>query len=106
MKFTEFNNGIDPELNPTKIHIYVNRENFGFEDSEDVEPTQTVHLSSAEVKEDADPILLKYVKFQRVRCITLFIEDNAGGEVTALGGLKIYGRPVANTNMKDFKKQG
>jgi hypothetical protein len=26
--------------------------------------------------------------------------------VTALGGLKIYGRPVANTNMKDFKKQG
>jgi len=106
IKFTEFNSGIDPELNPTKIHIYVNRENLGFEDCEDVDPTQTIHLSAAEVKEDADAVLLKFVKFQRVKSITIFIEDNAGGEVTALGALKIYGRPTANTNMKDFKKQG
>ena len=106
IKFTEFNNGIDPELNPTKIHLYVNRENLGFEDCEDVDPTQTIHLSAAEVKEDAEPIALKYVKFQRVRSITIFIEDNAGGDVTALGGLKIFGKGVANTNMKEFKKQG
>jgi hypothetical protein len=26
--------------------------------------------------------------------------------VTALGGIKIFGRGVANTNMKEFKKQG
>lgn len=84
----------------------MNRENLGFEDCEDVDPTQTIHLSAAEVKEDADPVLLKYVKFQRVKSITLFIEDNAGGEVTALGALKIYGRPISTTNMKDFKKQG
>jgi hypothetical protein len=106
LKFTEYNNGIDPELNPTKIHIYVNRENLGFEDCEDVDPTQTLELTAADVKEDAEAILLKFVKFQRVKSMTLFIEDNAGGEVTALGGLKIYGRPTANTNMKDFKKQG
>lgn len=106
LKFTEFNNGMDPELNPTKIHIYVNRENLGFEDCEDVDPTQSLQLTAADLKEDAEAILLKFVKFQRVKSITLFIEDNAGGEVTALGGLKIYGRPVANTNMKDFKKQG
>jgi hypothetical protein len=106
IKFTEFNNGIDPELNPTKIHLYVNRENLGFEDCEDVDPTQTIHLSAAEVKEDAEPISLKYVKFQRVHSITIFIEDNAGGDVTALGGIKIFGRGVANTNMKEFKKQG
>ena len=93
-------------MNPTKVHLYVNRENLGFEDCEDVDPTQVLHLSAAELKENADPILLKFVKFQRVRSITLFIEDNAGGDVTALGGLKFLGRPVANTNMKEFKKQG
>lgn len=103
---TEFNNGIDPELNPTKIHLYVNRENLGFEDIEDIDPTQTLHLSGAELKESADPIDLKFVKFQRVRSITLFIEDNAGGETSALGSLEFFGRPVAGTNMKEFKKQG
>jgi hypothetical protein len=46
------------------------------------------------------------VKFQRVKSLTFFIEDNAGGDVTALGGLEIMGQTVATTNMNDFKKQG
>ena len=102
---TEFNNGLDPELNPTKINIYVNRENLGFEDCDDVDPTQTLHLTSEDLKETAEPIQLKYVKYQRVKSLTLFVEDNQGGEITALGSLKFFGRPVASTNMAEFKKQ-
>lgn len=30
MKLTEFNNGIEPENNPSKIHLFVNRDNLGF----------------------------------------------------------------------------
>ena len=104
MKFTEFNNGTDPELNPSKIHLFLNRE-VGFEDWEDVDPTQTHHLTAEDLKETADPTPLKYVKFQRVRNITLFIEDNAGGNISALGALKFIGRPVATVNMDEFKKQ-
>jgi hypothetical protein len=96
---------MDPESNPSKIHLFVNRENLGFEDCEDVDPTQTLHLTTEDLKESAEPILLKFVKYQRVKSLTLFIEDNQGGEVTALGMMKIYGRPVASTNMADFKKQ-
>ena len=103
---TEFNRGAEVENNPTTVHIYVNRCNLGFEDIEDVEPTQTLELTAADLKEDVDPIQLKFVKFQRVRSLTLFIEDNAGGDISSLGGLKLMGRPVASTNMKDFKKQG
>lgn len=106
LKFTEFNQGINPEENPTKIQLYINRENLGFEDCEDVDPEQILELTAADLKENADPIALKYVKFQRVKSLTFFIEDNAGGDVSAMGGLKIFGRPVATTNMKDFKKQG
>jgi hypothetical protein len=84
--------------------LYVNRENLGFEDIDDIDPTQTLHLTSEDLKETSDPILLKYVKYQRVKSLTLFIEDNQGGEVTALGGIKLFGRPVASTNMADFKK--
>lgn len=106
IKFTEFNRGMNPEEFPTKVHIYVNRNNMGFEDTEDLDPTQTFELTAGDLKEGADPLVLKFVKFQRVRGITLFVEDNAGGDVTALGGLKIFGKNVATTNMNDFKKQG
>ena len=105
VKFTEFNNGINPEENPSRIHIYANRENLGFEDCEDVDPTQTLELTAADLKESAEAILLKFVKFQRVHSLTFFIEDNAGGDISALGGLQIFGKPIAKTNMNDFNKK-
>lgn len=106
LKLTEFNRGLDPELNPTTIKLYVNRENMGFEDCDDIEPTQTFEVTDENLKEGAEPIRLKYVKFQRVKSITIFIEDNAGGDVSALGMLKFFGSTVAGTNMSDLKKQG
>ena len=104
VKFTEFNNGTDPELHPTTVKLFVNRENLGFEDIEDVDPTQTFTLTAEDLREGSDPLPLKFVKFQRVKSITFFVEDNNGGEITALGMLKLFGRPVGTTNMSEFKK--
>lgn len=84
----------------------MNRCNLGFEDVGDVDPTTTIELTAEDLREDADAILLKFVHYQRVQSITLFIEDNNGGDVSALGGLTFFGKPVATTNMADFKKQG
>mmetsp|Transcript_8158 Transcript_8158/g.24136 ORF Transcript_8158/g.24136 Transcript_8158/m.24136 type:complete len:187 (+) Transcript_8158:145-705(+) len=106
VKLTEFNNGIEPEENPTRVLLFVNRNNLGFEDIEDVDPTTTLELTTEDLKENADNLHLKFVQYQRVKSITIFVEDNNGGEVSALGGLKFYGLPVATTNMADFKKQG
>ncbi len=107
IKLTEYNRGSEPDSNPATIHIYANRVNIGFEDVDDIEPTQTIELTAADLKEDADPIQLKFVKFQRIRSITVYIEDNAGGDVSALGGLQFMGKTIASTNMNDFKsKQG
>lgn len=74
------------------------------EDCDDVDSTQTLHLTTEDLKENAEPIQLQFIKYQRVSSITLFIEDNQGGDITALGGLKLYGRPVVSTNMSEFKK--
>jgi hypothetical protein len=104
MKLTEYNLGINPEFNPTLVKLYVNRENVGFEDADDIDPTQEIVLTAADLKEDAPPVLLKYVKFQRVRSITLFVVENAGGDVTAIGGLKFLGQPLPTTNMSELKK--
>jgi hypothetical protein len=106
MKLTAFNSGINEEANPTIIKLFVNRESIGFEDCDDIDPTQTFELSSEDLKEDGKPILLKFVKFQRVNSITLYIEENAGAEQTALGSLRLFGRTVKTTNMNDLKKQG
>lgn len=104
IKFAAFNDGVDPELNPTTVKLFVNRNNLGFEDIDDVDPTQVFELTADDLREGTDPIATKFVKFQRVKSITFFIEDNNGGEISALGSLKIMGRPVASTNMSDFKK--
>jgi hypothetical protein len=82
----------------------VNRENLGFEDIDDVDPTQTFELTAEDLRESADPIATKFVKFQRVKSLTIFVEDNNGGEVSALGMLRLTGRTVATTNMSEFKK--
>ena len=75
IKFVAFNAGADPSLNPSKVHLYVNRENLGFEDCDDVDPTQTLHLTAEDLKEGAPAINLKYVKFQRVKSLTLFVGE-------------------------------
>lgn len=104
IKFVAYNNGQDPELNPTTIKVFVNRENLGFEDVDDVDPTQVFELTADDLREGSDPIMTKYVKFQRVTSLTFYIEENDGGEVSALGSLKMMGRPVSTTNMSNFKK--
>ena len=105
IKFVSFNGGADPSVNPSKVNLYVNRENLGFEDCDDVDPTQTLHLTAEDLKADAPPINLKYVLFQRVKSLTIFIEDNQGAEYTALGGLQLFGRGLDTTNMNDFNKK-
>jgi hypothetical protein len=61
-------------------------------------------LTTEDLKESAPPIQLKFVKYQRVKSLTLFIEDNQGGEITALGMMEIFGSSVFGTKMADFKK--
>ena len=104
IKFVAFNEGSDPECNPSTVKVYVNRENLGFEDIDDVDPTQVFDLTAEELRESSEPIPTKFVKFQRVKSLTIFVEDNNGGEVSALGMLRLMGRPVATTNMSEFKK--
>lgn len=51
------------------------------------------------------PVNLKYVKFQNVQNVQLFIKDNqGGGELTQIDHLAILGSPICTTNMSEFKR--
>lgn len=53
-----------------------------------------------------DMIPLKFVRYQSVHQLTLFIVDNlSGAETTIIDSLVCYGTPVETTNMKDWNKE-
>lgn len=52
-----------------------------------------------------NPINLRYVKFQNVQNIQIFIKDNQdGGDVTQLDYITFIGCPITTTKMDDFKR--
>jgi hypothetical protein len=54
---------------------------------------------------DGNPVLLRFVKFQTVSNLMIFIKDNqTGTETTRIDHLTIYGSPLSTTNMSDFKR--
>ena len=58
---------------------------------------QEIELSAEQLGERLE---LKFVKFQNVDRLTLFIHANQGAEdSTALSGIKLWGAGLAQTNM-------
>lgn len=54
---------------------------------------------------EGTPIQLRYVKFQNVTNIQLFVKDNqSGDEKTVIDYLSFVGAPIITTQMSDFKR--
>ncbi|CAH0486372.1 unnamed protein product [Peronospora farinosa] len=88
---------------PRVIKLFVNRPNLGFTDAGDVEPTQTIELQEEDLLPEND-VELRFVKFQRVKNVTVFVDENNGADETVISSLQFFGEPLAGTNMNDFKK--
>ncbi|KAL6560561.1 hypothetical protein OROGR_004120 [Orobanche gracilis] len=73
-----------PEEGPKTVKLFANKDNMGFSD--------TAVFSEHNLK--GEPVILKYVKFQNVRSLTIFIEDNqSGSEITKVQKIVLYGTP-------------
>jgi len=94
-----------PESAPSELRLFVNQVSMSFDDAEQNEPMQTLALDQASVA--GKPTLVKYVKFQNVSTMSIFVPENlAGSEVTVLHRLRFIGQPIDTTNMSDLKKMG
>ncbi|XP_072952318.1 PITH domain-containing protein At3g04780 [Typha angustifolia] len=91
------------EEGPRTVKLFSNKEHMGFSNVNDYPPSDSVVLSSENLK--GKPVILKYVKFQNVRSLTIFIEDNQGGnDISIVQKIALFGTTVDTTNMKDLKK--
>ncbi|KAJ6929018.1 PITH domain-containing protein [Populus alba x Populus x berolinensis] len=91
------------EDGPKTVKLFSNKEHMGFSNVNDYPPSDTVVLSPDTLK--GKPMVLKYVKFQNVRSLTIFIEDNQlDSEITKVQKIALFGTTVDTTDMKSLKK--
>ncbi|KAJ3268761.1 hypothetical protein HDV01_002307 [Terramyces sp. JEL0728] len=85
---------------PKTIKTFINR-TVSFDDVDD-NPIDTITLSESDLQPEASPVNLKFVKYQNVFQISVFVQDNqSGDDVTVLDRLVLYGTPIEAT--KDVK---
>ncbi|KIM72491.1 hypothetical protein PILCRDRAFT_829691 [Piloderma croceum F 1598] len=94
---------------PKSIKLFVNRPSLGFEDVEDAsepEAAQVLTLRAEDVKQ-GNRIVLRYVRFQAVNSLHIFVQSNQGGdEESRIDVLEVFGVPVETTkDLSGLKKQ-
>jgi hypothetical protein len=78
--------------------------NLGFDDIESYPESQQLDLTADDLKDDSVITALKVVKFKGVDTLTIFVDENAGSDVTAISSIKIFGSALHGTNMSELKK--
>ncbi|KAG6845030.1 hypothetical protein H0H87_001367 [Tephrocybe sp. NHM501043] len=94
---------------PHTIKLAVNRPNLGFgdiEDAQEPEAAQVLTTREEDVK-DGKPINLRFVRFQTVNSLHIFVSDNHGdAETTRIDQIDIFGVPVETTkDLSGLRKQ-
>jgi len=94
----------DTDSAPQIVKLFANTRDADFQSVESIPATQTLELHADDVKGDK-LVPLRFVKFQNVSSITIFIESNQAGEAkTAIQRLRFIGQSQTATDMKEFKR--
>jgi hypothetical protein len=96
-------------MRPRELRLFINKPNIvGFD--EDVEPTQevTIKESDWDAATATATVNLRYVKFQKVSTLCLFVVDGdrEGGEKTRLDRIRIIGESGEKRDMGKLEKIG
>jgi hypothetical protein len=97
-------------MRPRTIQLYTNRSHIlGFEEAEDIQATQTFELSAKDwdAETGTAKLELRYVKFQNVTSLVLFVVDGDGdGEHTRVDRIRIIGESGEKREMGKLEKIG
>ncbi|XP_033336587.1 thioredoxin-like [Megalopta genalis] len=90
---------------PKNIKLFINQpRTIDFDVAESNTSIQDLTFSP-NVLEEGTPVGLRFVKFQNVQNLQIFIKDNqTGSDTTRIDHLAVIGSPISTTNMGDFKR--
>lgn len=102
--------GEEALMRPKTVQIYTNRSHIlGFEEAEDITSTQTITLESRDwdCKTGTAKIELRFVKFQNVSSLVLFIVNGDGeGEKVRIDRVRIIGESGEKRHPGKLEKVG
>lgn len=92
----------EDETAPKVVKIFQGQAAIGFQEADDQEAVQTLDLMGHEI-DTGDPIPLRFVKFQNVSTLQMFIQSNFGADVTRIEQLEFWGTLTETVDMKAWK---
>mmetsp|Transcript_29343 Transcript_29343/g.64108 ORF Transcript_29343/g.64108 Transcript_29343/m.64108 type:complete len:138 (-) Transcript_29343:197-610(-) len=94
----------DKTKGPESIKLFVNKPTLDFDAAEQEAAVQEIKLTADHL--NGTPIELRYVLFQKVLSLTIFIPANVGGgEETNLSCIKLIGTPCPQEGSKPSEEQ-
>ncbi|KAL4946631.1 hypothetical protein BDV06DRAFT_181992 [Aspergillus oleicola] len=97
-------------MRPKTIHLYTNRAHvLGFDEADDITPVQAITLEAGDwdPKTGTAKIDLRFVKFQSVFSLNVFVVDGDGdGEKTRVDRIRIFGEAGEKREMGKLEKIG
>ncbi|KDR11479.1 thioredoxin-like protein 1 [Zootermopsis nevadensis] len=89
---------------PKTIKLFINQpRTLDFDMADSYQAVQELQLTPEDL--EGMPVNLRYVKFQNVQNIQLFIKDNQeGNDTTHIDHITFIGSPISTTNMGEFKR--
>jgi len=90
---------------PKTLKLFINQpKTLDFDAAAGMTPAQELILTEDDLS-GQNPVELRFVKFQNVGNLQIFVKDNlSGDETTEIESLTIYGAALSTTNMQDFKR--
>lgn len=88
---------------PKTLKLFCNKANLGFDDATEQIPVQTVDITQGPGISNLVTIHLQANKWNRTDSITIFVEDNYGGDVSEIHSCKIFGTPLMGTDVAAIK---
>jgi len=98
----KFKGFAEEESAPTTIKLFQGKDHIGFDEAEDGEPVQVLSLNPEEAEKFVET-QVRFVKFQSVSSLQIFVQENAGGQTTKIQQIQFMGQPASSMDMKDWK---
>lgn len=102
LKAITFRGTTEDETAPQVVKVFQGQKDIDFQDAEEAEPLQMLNLTASQI-DACDPVALRFVKFQHVSTLQLFVQNNFGADVTRIERLEFWGTPAENVDIKDWK---